>query len=205
MKKSWRPISIGTSECWILEKIFQRRLAPYMMTNDCQFGYKSKHSATHAIQIVRVIEKERDVHACLLDASSAFDRLSWTRIRNSFIKRRIPPVITKLILIQLSLTKISVCNTQIFFARAGVKQGGILSGVIFSACYDILVDLIKSTRAGVLLKNADNLMTLIQILIYADDIILFSLSPYGLKIRSDGQHNLRWPALCQVASTLSDG
>ena len=120
-----------------------------------------------------------------MDASSAFDHLSWSRIRDFFISRRIPPTLTKLILIQLSLTKISVCNTRIFFARNGVKQGGILSGIIFSACYDNLVYLIKRTRAGLLLKNSNNLFTFIQILIYADDIILFSRSPYGLKLLID--------------------
>ena len=66
-----------------------------------------------------------------------------------------------------------------------MKQGGILSGIIFSACYDNLVDLIKRTRAGLLLKNSNNLFTFIQILIYADDIILFSRSPYGLKLLID--------------------
>ena len=83
---------------------------------------------------------------------------------------------------QLSLTQISVCSTRIFYALAGVKQGGILSGIIFSACYDTLVDIIKTTCARLFLKNCDNLFIFIQILIYADDIILFSRSPYGLKL-----------------------
>ena len=113
--KSWRPISIGTSECWLWEKMFQQRLSPYLQTYDCQFGYKAEHSTSHAIQIVRVIERERDVHACLLDASSAFDRLSWFRIRDSFVRRKIPFTLTKLIVTLLSLTKISVCKTRIFF------------------------------------------------------------------------------------------
>ena len=64
----------------------------------------------------------------------------------------------------LSLTKISVCKTRIFFARAGVKQGGILSGLIFSACYDVLVDLIKRTGAGILITVSD-IVTFIQPLI----------------------------------------
>ena len=38
--KSWRPISVGTSENWILEKIFLRRLEPFLETEDAQFGCK---------------------------------------------------------------------------------------------------------------------------------------------------------------------
>ena len=34
-RKSWRPISIGSSENWILEKIILNRLSPYVLTNTC--------------------------------------------------------------------------------------------------------------------------------------------------------------------------
>ena len=39
--KSYRPITIGSSENWILEKVMQSRLTPFLTTKDCQFGYKS--------------------------------------------------------------------------------------------------------------------------------------------------------------------
>ena len=76
LKKSYRPLSIGTSENWILEKILLSRVSPFLKTHDCQFGYKQHHSTTHAIEIVRIIERDYDAHACTLDASSAFDKLS---------------------------------------------------------------------------------------------------------------------------------
>ena len=76
LKKSWRPLSIGSSENWILEKILLGRVSPFCKTYDCRFGYKPCHSTTHAIEIIRIIERDYDAHACTLDASSAFDRLS---------------------------------------------------------------------------------------------------------------------------------
>ena len=73
--KAWRPISIGTSENWILEKIFLDKLLPYLSSDDSQFGYKKHHGTFHAIEIVQVSEESDDAHICLLDASSAFDNL----------------------------------------------------------------------------------------------------------------------------------
>ena len=181
VKKGWRPISVGTSENWILEKILLCRLKPFLKTRDCQFGYKPKHGTNHAIEIVRILERSHDAHVCLLDASSAFDKLSWERIKDQLLKRRVPPTLVKIVLSQLSSNKISVCNTATFFARVGVKQGGVLSGVVFSCCYDDLVDEAEMTGAGILLASVGDKFKLICIIIYADDVFLMAASPNGLK------------------------
>ena len=39
--KSWQPISIETSENWMLEKIFLERLTPFIVTDNCAFGYRA--------------------------------------------------------------------------------------------------------------------------------------------------------------------
>ena len=179
-KKSWRPISIGSSENWVLEKVFLKRLYPYSRTSDSQFGYKENHSTSHAIEIVRTIERSYDAHICLLDASSAFDKLSWQRIRDQLIKRNVPYTFVKLILSQLCYTKIRICNTNVLFPRIGVKQGGVLSGVLFSWCYDDLVYELERTGIGILIKTISSFIVLC-ILVYADDILLISASPSGLK------------------------
>ena len=107
-------------------------------------------------ELVRILERSHDAHVCLLDASSAFDKLSWKRIKDQFIKRKIPPILIKITLCQLMSTKISVCNTAIFFSRIGVKQGGVLSGIIFSCCYDDLAEEAENTGAGILFKSTNN-------------------------------------------------
>ena len=181
LMKSWRPLSIGTSENWLLEKVVLFRVSPYMGTYDCQFGYKKGHSTSHAIEIVRLIEREHDVHACILDASSAFDKISWHRIKNQLVKRKVPKCLLKILCLQLFSNKIRVCNCIIFYPRCGVKQGGILSGIIFASCNDDLVELLLEIGAGVLLSTCNGKYRFICVLIYADDIILFSRSPNGLK------------------------
>ena len=97
------------------------------------------------------------------------------------VKRCVPSCMIKIIMLQLFSNKITVFNTTSFFARCGVKQGGVLSGILFSSCYDDLVDLLHVVGAGVLVKSHNGMFTLICVIIYADDVILFSQSPYGLK------------------------
>ena len=181
LKKSWRPISIGTSENWVLEKVLLNRLLPYLKTNDCQFGYKSSHSTSHAIELIRTIERGYDTHCCLLDASSAFDNISWIRIKNQLIKRSIPFTLVKIVICQLYSTKISICKTAVIFPRNGVKQGGVLSGIIFAACYDDLAFDLERTGVGVLIKTLEKSI-LISVIIYADDVLLIASSPYGLQL-----------------------
>ena len=181
LKKSWRPISIGTSENWILEKIILSRLLPFLQTEDCQFGYKRNHSTSHAIEIIRTIERKHDAHVCLLDASSAFDKLSWIRINDQLHKRNVPVNLIRIVMIQLFSTKISVCGTHNFYPRGGVKQGGVLSGYLFSACYDDLVLELRNTGAGILIFSGNNNFTCVFVIIYADDVLLVSSSPNGLK------------------------
>ena len=146
-KNSWRPISVGTSENWIFEKILLNRLSPYLTRKDCQFGYKEHHSTAHAIELVRTIERNHDAHICLLDASSAFDKISWRRIRDQLINRQVPYLLIKILICQLYSTKISVCGKSLFYPGLGVKEGGVLSGILFSDCYNDLASDLKKNRS----------------------------------------------------------
>ena len=181
IKKAWRPISIGTSENWVLEKILLHRLSPFTSTKDAQFGYKRKHGTAHAIELVRVLERSHDAHICLLDASSAFDKLSWRRIKDQLLKRNVPLILVKIVISQLLSTKISVCLTRVMYPRVGVKQGGVLSGILFACCYDDLVDVLERTGVGILFKTLKGHI-LLCVVVYADDVLLIASSPYGLKI-----------------------
>jgi len=109
-----------------------------------------------------------------------FHTLSWYRIRDQLIRRHISSYLIKLCLQQLVSNRISVCRTRFIFPRTGIKQGGILSGRYFSICYDDLVHDLRLVGAGVFLNGLRNARLLLFILIYADDILLISRSPYGL-------------------------
>ena len=116
----------------------------------------------------------------MLDASSAFDTISWQRIKDQLLKRNVPLYLVKLCIKQLISNRISVCGTYFIYPKAGIKQGGVLSGIFFSACYDDLIDELKVLGSGIIIDLLTNIRFLLFILIYADDVILVSKSPYGL-------------------------
>ena len=86
---------------WRYRAVLLNRLLPYTKTSDSQFGYKTAHSTSHAIELVRILERKHDAHVCLLDASSAFDKLSWERIISQLVKRKVPYCLVKIVISQL--------------------------------------------------------------------------------------------------------
>ena len=72
-----------------------------------------------------------------------------------------------------------MCKTVPFFPR--VKQGGVLSGILFAACYDDLAIALQNTGVGIMFKTLEN-FTLVCVIIYADDVLLLSSTPFGLRI-----------------------
>ena len=127
------------------------------------------------------MERKIDAHIYLLDASSAFDKISWQRIRGQLIKRKIPFCLVKLVFFQLVANRICISYTNIIYPTTGVKQGGVLSGKIFSICYDDRYYLLEQTGAGNLFPVPNGKCILIRVLIYADDIILMARTHNGLK------------------------
>ena len=180
--KSYRPISLMSSEAWILESMMKYRLLPYLNTFDNQFGYKSSHGCVQAISILQSLNwKTEDSWVLTLDASSAFDVISHERISNQLKKRGVPE---KLRIVALGMMynsnflirwNNSISKNSIFPNR-GTKQGGLLSAIIFSACYDDLIIKLNNANPGVILDNNK-----ISNLVYADDICLMSGSRYGLR------------------------
>ena len=184
--KSWRPIACSTTVCYLFEKIMVERIKPYLKTHENQFAYKPKHGCIQPIAMLKEAgRKLTDFQACFLDATAAFDKISWNRLRDEFKKRQMPQHLQQIIYGQLRNTSFNVkwdneTTSNVFYATKGVKQGGCLSALIFASCYDELIKKCQTSQAGIFLHGC-----MISILVYADDILLLSHSPYGLKLLLD--------------------
>ena len=179
--KSYRPIAMASSECYILEKLCLKRAMPYLQTLDNQFGYKSNHSTTHAIQITKLLMLKDDVHVALLDASSAFDKISHKRILDELFRREMPLNIIRIIIgltiySHFRIKWFESTSQEVLYPRTGVKQGGCMSAYLFAACYDILITDLNKCDYGVYLGE-----TFVNHLVYADDIILMAKTNAGLE------------------------
>ena len=79
---NWRPISITCCTSKLMEKLVKKRLTSYLskhdILSDFQFGYRTKHSTTHAIlnisdTILRNLDEKKHTVSIFLDLSKGFD------------------------------------------------------------------------------------------------------------------------------------
>ena len=116
----------------------------------------------------------------ILDASKAFDRLNYWLLFDKLIKKHVPLFIIKLLCFWYTSQKMFVrwgatTSTQ-FTVSNGVKQGGLISPILFNVYMDDLSIALNSSGIGGYLGAA-----FLNHLCYADDLCLISLSSNGMQ------------------------
>ena len=116
----------------------------------------------------------------LLDVSKAFYKVSYDMLFQLLIDRNVCPRVIRLLFYmytnQLYYVKWDKEKSEKFNVSNGVKQGGVLSPLLFSIYIDNLFDRLKVLGLGCHIGG-----TFAGAYGYADDIALISPSIYGLK------------------------
>ena len=181
----FRGISISPVISKLFELCVLERYSDYFDTSDHQFGFKKTLSCSHVIYSVRTvienfISNGSTVNLCALDLSKAFDRMNHYALFIKLIKRKFPVEILKILEHWFCMSKTCVRwggQVSYFFAMvAGVRQGGVLSPVLFSIFIDDIVYKVKSANVGCYLSNI-----CVSIFLYADDILLIAPTVTGLQ------------------------
>jgi hypothetical protein len=181
----FRGISISPIISKVFELAILDRYAPYFSTSDHQFGFKKHTSTMHAIYCVRnVVESFTNngstVNVCALDLSKAFDRMNHYALLIKLIDRKLPNKVLSILesWFSISVTCARWMGKQSHFFRllAGVRQGGVLSPVLFSIYIDDLVYEIIKADTGCYISSI-----CVSIFLYADDILLVSPTVTGLQ------------------------
>ncbi|CAL4123305.1 unnamed protein product, partial [Meganyctiphanes norvegica] len=93
-----------------------------------------------------------NVHTLLLDASKAFDRVNYIKLFNKLLDRGMCPLTVRLLLNMYTTQKLQVkWNSNIspkFDVTNGVRQGGVLSPLLFSVYIDELLEKLKRNGIG---------------------------------------------------------
>ena len=118
---------------------------------------------------------------CLaLDASKAFDRVSFIKLFRCLVHRKMNPLIIRFLLNmytnQKNRVKYNQSFSDYFTVTNGVKQGGVLSPTLFSVYINDLLDNLKNSGYGC--SIGDKYVGCVS---YADDIIILCASIHGLK------------------------
>ncbi len=182
---NYRPIALASILSKVLEKILLDRLNVFINSTDNQFGFKAKHGTDLCIYALKeIVNKYRDknssVFMCFIDASKSFDRVNHAKLFFKMRQRGVPEYIVRILAYwyahQLMRVKWGNKVSAPFGVSNGVRQGGILSPILFNLYMDELSERLNVCKTGCMIGN-----TLVNHIMYADDLVVFSPSSAGLQ------------------------
>ena len=131
--------------------------------------------------VAKYIYNGSPVFACFLDASKAFDLVRHDILFDLLLSRGLPSPVVRLLSSWYSTQNLSVrwgsASSTPFTVSNGVRQGGVLSPVLFSIYLDELLMKLESLDVGCFWNNH-----FAGALAYADDIVLLAPSASALRI-----------------------
>ena len=232
--ENYRPIALASIVSKVLEIILMSRLERYILTADNQFGFKHKHSTDMCLFALKEIldnynRQNTTMFLCFIDASKAFDRVNHEKMLKKLCERGVPRYLLRILAFwygqQTMRVKWGKSTSAPFHKNNGVRQGGILSPLLFNIYMDDLSKTLNACRTGCLVSDC-----LINHLMYTDVLVIFSpwtarlqqllslCTQYGMEyniiyhakksniliVRSRDDRQLQFPAFYLSGSALSE-
>ena len=178
--ENMRPISISNALSQLFERVLINRMPCIKMMNSNQFGFKKGSSCAHAIFTVKetinhYISNGSPCYLISLDAAKAFDRV-W---RDGLLYKLINKIDSYTWRIFKSYydssqgiikkDELNVADT--FRIECGVKQGGVMSPLLYNFYINDLLEECLKSKLGARINNIN-----VCIISYCDDIIIMSPS-----------------------------
>lgn len=150
---NFRAITLSSIFSKIIDVIVMSKECDNLITSGLQFSFKPGASTSVCTAMVQetvsyFVHGGSNVYGLLLDASKAFDRVNYCKLFRVLLDRGICPMYCRLLLNMYLQQKLRIrWNTtysDYFNIRNGVKQGGVISPVLFCVYIDgLLVELEK--------------------------------------------------------------
>jgi hypothetical protein len=182
---NYRAISLSSNIAKWFEMCILINLRNYLGTNELQFGFKKGLGCRDAIFVVKSVVEYFNkygstVNIATLDISKAFDKVNIKCLMSKLIKKKIPICYVDILLYwyshSTSCVKWKDSLSDEFRINAGVRQGGVLSPLLFAVYIDEVVDNLVSNGVGCRINNI-----FVGCVLYADDIVLLSVSLHALQ------------------------
>ena len=138
---------------WVVLLLFEKELS----TGELQFGFQQNTSANMCTRlVVETIDyfqrNGSEVYACVMYLSKAFDRIKHSALFWKLLKKDMPPVYVRLLLVMYEKQKANVrwnnVLSETFSVKNGVKQGAVLSPNLFCVYIDSLFTVLRRNRIG---------------------------------------------------------
>ena len=183
--QNYRAIALSSILGKILDNIIITSQRNVLKTSELQFGYKSNCStlmcSTLVIETIQYFTQMRyPVYVLFIDASKVFDGLSHIELFDILSERNMCPLIRRLLFNLYGNQQFQIrwnnCLSNMYTMTNGVKQGAVLSPILFTMYIDGLFYELK--RAGVGCHINGEYAGAFG---HADDIVLLSPSLCALK------------------------
>ncbi len=189
--ENYRGIALSSNLCKLFCAVMHNRLTKCVDQNKLipsnQIGYKKgARTADHVLTLKTLIDKninklcKAKLFACFVDFKAAFDTVSRKALLFKLLKAGIGGHFLKMLRSMYENVffhvKLSTGITESFSSNSGVKQGCVLSPLLFNLFIRDLPDIFDSDCDPVDLHE-----TKLTCLMFADDLVLLSKSASGLQ------------------------
>ena len=195
---NYRGLTLSVIFSNLFEHALLGKIGHLLVTDSLQFGYKRRHSTSHAIFTLQstidyFTSRGSNVFAAFLDCSKGFDKVNHDGIFIKLMKRDVPLCVLNILIYWYSnLTSVVKWNGLLsysFAVKSGVRQGGVLSPHLFAIYVDDLISLLRSLNVGCHILNI-----FVGCIVYADDICLLAptRSALQLLLNSCEKYGISW-------------
>ena len=173
---NYRPVTLSSIVGKLMDIVIIEKQKQQLQSSDLQFGFKEKSSTVQCTFVMNEVinyylQNDSIVYATYLDASKAFDCVKYENLFCVLLSNDICPTIARFLAFmyhhQQCCVKWSNSKSSLFSISNGVKQGGVLSPLLFNLYIDVLLHRLAASGFGCHIGNV-----FYGALAYADDIVL---------------------------------
>lgn len=183
---NYRGLTLSPVISKVFEHVILHKFNTYFASSDLQFGFKAGIGCSDVLFTIRNVikyfnKRQSTINVAALDISKAFDKISHAKLFNILLKNDVPVCVVDLLKNWYSKCSAAVrwngCLSDQFVIKAGVRQGGVLSPILFAMYINDLITDLKKSKLGCMIDGI-----YLGCFLYADDILLLSLSLHSMQL-----------------------
>ena len=176
--KSYRAIAGSSQILKLFDNVVLLVWGDYLSSDSLQFGYKEKTSTTQCSWLVMEVAQYylrngTKILVTLCDCSMAFDKCKFDILFNKLLDKGVPAIVVRVLIFvyeeQVAWVTWGNVKSQQFGILNGVRQGGILSPILWNVYCDGLLVLLRDLGVGCHLAG-----TYVGAAMFADDLALLA-------------------------------